>query len=206
MIKAVLFDFDGVLTTDKTGSQTTTRYLSNATGVELSRLQSAFRKFNQALILGKTTHEEIWDDLCSDIGRTLDIALLEAAFESTPMSQRMLSLARGIRAQCAVGIVTDNKKDRMDFLKNLHDLPSLFDPIVVSAEIGTDKGSPEIFEEALRRLRIKGDECVFIDNSPSNLIAPRSLGMKTTYFDDETQDFKSLLAAMEDLGVRVGNA
>jgi len=34
MIKAVFFDFDGVLTLDKTGSLTTARYISVATGID----------------------------------------------------------------------------------------------------------------------------------------------------------------------------
>jgi phosphoglycolate phosphatase-like HAD superfamily hydrolase len=44
-IKAVLFDFDGVLTTDKTGSLTTARFLSQRTGIDLARVQSVLRNF-----------------------------------------------------------------------------------------------------------------------------------------------------------------
>jgi len=46
MIKAVLFDYDGVLTTDKTGSVTTHRYLSEKTA-------SASRCF--AMLSARTT-------------------------------------------------------------------------------------------------------------------------------------------------------
>ena len=205
-VKAVLFDFDGVLTTDKTGSLTTTRYLSARTGIELSRVQSVFRRFNGDLTLGKTTHERIWDDVCRGLGQDVDIEVLREAFESTPLSARMLDLARRLRAKHSVGIVTDNKQDRIELLKKLHDLPSLFDPIVVSAEVGIDKGEPGIFLEAVRRLRIDPQEGIFIDNSRENLIAPGSLGMKTIYFDDEKQDFDGLLVALEALGVALDDA
>lgn len=201
-----MFDFDGVLTNDKTGSLTTTRYLSRITGIDLSTVQSAFRRFNDDLTLGRTTHAAVWADICSDLGQTVGLELLEAAFESTPLNERMLSLARGLRSRYSVGIVTDNKKDRIDALKRLHDLNSLFDPIVVSSEVGLGKDSPRIFVGALQLLRVKSEECIFIDNNKANLVAPDSLGMKTIYFDDEAQDFKALLAELQAHGAIVGDA
>ena len=205
-IKAVLFDFDGVLTTDKTGSLTTTRFLSERTGIDLARVQSVFRNFNDDLTLGKTTHTRVWESICEGLGMSLSIELLKEAFESTPMNARMLELARNLHPRYSVGIVTDNKKDRIDHLKRIHDLPSLFDPIAVSAEIGVAKDSPEMFLGVLSHLNAHPNECVFIDNSQENLIAPGSLGINTIYFDDETQDFEALSAALKGFGVVVSDA
>jgi putative hydrolase of the HAD superfamily len=195
-IRAIFFDFDGVLTADKTGSITTLRYLSNATGIELGRLSDAFREFNHSLNLGRTTHAAIWPALCDKLNRRVDIGLLSAAFESTPFNAGMLQLARNLRKTCSVGIITDNKADRMDCLKRRAGLSALFDPIVVSAEVGSDKESPRIFERALNHLAVKAGESVFIDNSPGNLIAPRALGMNTIYFDDGKNDLRGLAATL----------
>jgi putative hydrolase of the HAD superfamily len=41
--KAVFFDFDGVLTLDRTGSLTTNRYLNQTTGIPLERIDAAIR-------------------------------------------------------------------------------------------------------------------------------------------------------------------
>ncbi|HEX2566436.1 MAG TPA: HAD-IA family hydrolase [Burkholderiales bacterium] len=201
-----MFDFDGVLTTDTTGSFTTTRYLSQRTGIELSRVQSAFRRFNRDLTLGRTTHAAVWEEICTELGLAISLDLLEEAFESTPLNERMLAIASGLRSRYSVGIITDNKKDRIDTLKRLHDLPRLFDPIVVSSEVGIGKDNPEIFLGALRVLRVKPEECIFIDNSQANLIAPEAIGMKTIYFDDEKQDFKAFLADLQSHGAIAGNA
>ena len=206
LTKAVLFDFDGVLTTDKTGSLTTTRYLSERTGIALSQVQSVFRKFNSDLTLGRTTHERIWDSICGELGQKLSIELLEDAFESTPMSARMLCLARELKSRYSVGIVTDNKKDRIDHLKKIHGLSSVFDPIAVSAEVGFSKDDPQIFLGVVGKLGVTPDECIFIDNSRENLVAPDSLGIKTIYFDDEKQDFTALLAALRSHGAIVSDA
>ena len=205
-IRAVMFDFDGVLTSDKTGSLTTMRYLSQRTGIELSTVQAAFRRFNNELTLGRTTHAAVWGDICADLGRAVSFDLLEKAFESTPLNERMLAIARGLRPRHSVGIVTDNKKDRINALKRLHDLPRLFDPIVVSSEIGLGKDDPRMFLAALQLLHAQAEECIFIDNSKENLVAPSSIGIRTIYFDDEKQDFKALLTQLQEHGAIVGDA
>jgi putative hydrolase of the HAD superfamily len=108
-----------------------------------------------------------------------------------------------LQSRYSVAIVTDNKKDRIDHLKKLHNLSSVFDPIAVSAEVGVGKDDPKIFLGVLGKLGVSPDECIFIDNSRENLIAPGSLGIKTIYFDDEGQDFTALLAALRSHGAIV---
>lgn len=206
MIKAVFFDYDGVLTTDKTGSQTTTRYLSRVTGIELSAVKDAFGRYNRDLTLGKVTHAQIWPGICSALGQELNIGLLHEAFESTPMNSKVFSLARQLKERHSVGIITDNKKDRIDHLRQFQGLLSLFDPIVVSAEVGSDKRSTEIFLIALRHAGVSPEESVFIDNNKDNLEAPHALGIKTIFHDDAKNDFQALCRALETVGVHAGNA
>jgi len=205
-MKAVFFDYDGVLTTDKTGSLTTTRYLSKATGIELSAVKAAFSRHNTDLTLGRTTHARVWHDICDALGQKVDIRLLFEAFESTPMNTGMFSLARELKKKHLVGIITDNKKDRIEHLKRHQMLESLFSPIVVSAEIGADKKSDEVFLHALRVAGVSAKETVFIDNSEDNLVAPGALGFKTFFHDDEKNDIAALSAALRELGLLARDA
>ncbi|MBU0589132.1 MAG: HAD-IA family hydrolase [Gammaproteobacteria bacterium] len=206
MLKAVFFDFDGVLTTDKTGSATTTHYISQKTGIELSTVKAAFARHNTALTLGKTTHSEIWRQLCDDLGQSLSISLLHEAFESTPLNKEMFTLARSLRQAYLVGIITDNKKDRIDYLRRQHNLDALFDFVIVSAEVGSDKGEQSIFLTALRSTGVKASEAVFIDNNKENLMVPSALGMKTCFHDDERNDVQVLVKLLQELGVAIGDA
>lgn len=80
----------------------------------------------------------------------------------------------------------------------------LFDPIVVSAEVGSDKTGTAIFERALGHLGVKPNESVFIDNSEDNLVAANALGMNTIHFNDQTNDLEALVRALvEQYGVRI---
>jgi len=192
-----------VLTRDKTGSLTTLRYLGEATGIAYARLREVFKAHNEAPTLGTTTHDEIWPAVCEALGCRIDKALLRRAFESTPFNAEMMRLARDLRCSCRVGIITDNKQDRIDHLRRFASLDAVFDPIVVSAEVGASKAGPLIFERALQGLGIAPGESVFIDNSEDNLVAPRRLGLHTIHFDDEANDVAALAAALQALGLAV---
>jgi phosphoglycolate phosphatase-like HAD superfamily hydrolase len=102
LIKAVFFDYDGVLTKDKTGSLTTTRYISDASGIDRALVEAAFARHNDDLTPGRTTHAQIWQALCSELGRDISISLLYAAFESTPLNQDMFAPARTLKRRHCV--------------------------------------------------------------------------------------------------------
>ena len=189
---AVFFDYDGVLTTDRTGSLTTCRHLSSRTGIELNVLANVLHSFNADLSVGKRTHAEIWPEVCGMLGQRVPLELLAEAFDSTPENAPMFALAKELRRSCIVGIITDNKKDRMDRLRKAQRLDELFSPIVVSAEVGCTKEDAQIFEAALARSGLAASSCLFIDNSRANLLRPRALGMHTIHFDDESNDVAGL--------------
>ena len=159
-------------------------------------MRDAFKPFNTELILGRTSHEEIWPELCAKLNREIEIDLLRRAFESTPINEGMLQLAVELKQSYSVGIITDNKKDRIDHLKIHFSLATLFVPIVVSAEVGSDKSTSGIFEVALNNLRLKPAQSVFIDNNTDNLTVASALGMNTIYFDDQSNDIAGLIATL----------
>ena len=192
MIKAIFFDYDGVLTRDKTGSLTTNRFLSEYTGIPDEAVREAFRPHNAELNEGKKNYSEIWPDVCAVFRCALPRELLLAAFESTPLNEEVFALARELKKRCSVGIITDNKRDRIEHLRQYQRLDELFTPIVVSAEVRCTKTTAAIFEYALGCLEIPPEESLFIDNSAKNLLAPAALGMKTIYFDDEKNDVPDL--------------
>jgi 2-haloacid dehalogenase len=57
-----------------------------------------------------------------------------------------------------------------------------FDFIVISGEIGLVKPSREIFDFLLEKTGRRAEELIFIDDSPTNVIAARSLGFNAIQF------------------------
>jgi 2-haloacid dehalogenase len=58
----------------------------------------------------------------------------------------------------------------------------LFDGIILSGEVKLIKPEPEIFELCLQRIGKPADQCLFIDDSESNIIAARKMGFDTVHF------------------------
>lgn len=200
MIRTIFFDYDGVLTTDKSGLLTTFRYLSEASGIALSTISDAFNPYIGDLLLGRASHAHIWRHT---MGEEMDISLLARAFESTPLNLRMFSLAQKLRANYSIGIITDNSKDRMDHLRKYQELDSLFSPIIVSAEVGGGKRDKDIFLHATSCAGVAPDESIFIDNSEANLVMARSVGMHTVFHDDERNDVGALMKELKLFGAHV---
>ena len=202
MIKAIFFDFDGVLTLDASGSQSVCNYICAQTGISKTLFADAYKKYNPDLQTGQRTHEDIWDSLCMDIGQPIDSDIRYDSFINTPMNLEMLELARQLKANdFSIGIITDNKTDRMKSIANHHGLYDIFDSIIVSAEIGSGKKQDHIFLKAFESLAVSPQECIFIDNKESNLVVPRNLGVAAIYFDHSKNDISGLKQTLCELDV-----
>ncbi len=59
-----------------------------------------------------------------------------------------------------------------------------FDEVVISGEIGMRKPEPRIFEHALGRIGLAGEECVFVDDIEANIEAARRLGIVGVHHRD----------------------
>lgn len=202
MIKAIFFDFDGVLTLDSAGSYTTCTNIQKCIpDLSLDRILQCYRVHHPRLLLGQTTHAAVWTDFCACVGKDLDLEVLEEAFKNTPMNEKMLELCGRLKEKYKLGIITDNSKERIDLLKEEMKLLATFPIVLVSGETGVRKDSDETFIQALRLAGCLPEECIFIDNNKSNLAAPRRLGWNTIFHDDKKNDIDFLVAELETLGV-----
>lgn len=192
MIKGLFFDFDGVITMEKQGSPTIISYISKETNIPYETVNNAYCKHNHDLLYGSITHKDIWKHFCKDIGYSLDYQMLEKAFMNITIDQKMLQYIKDRRNDYLIGMITDNKADRIKAIVNNTELQELFDVIVISADVHSRKSERKIFEEALNQSGLKAEECVFIDNTASNLIKPFEMGFTTIYFDDAKRDYSCL--------------
>ncbi|WP_328523585.1 HAD family hydrolase [Kribbella sp. NBC_00359] len=74
----------------------------------------------------------------------------------------------------------------------------MFDDVVISGEVGMRKPEPEIFLLAARRLDLKPEECVFIDDLELNVDGARAVGMTAilhTEYDETRRALETLFGA-----------
>ncbi|MCL2411190.1 MAG: HAD hydrolase-like protein [Treponema sp.] len=201
-IKAVLFDYDGVMTLDKSGSDSVCNFISAKMGIDKTFFKNEYRKFNNDLSDGKITHIDIWEKLCENTGKQIPLSVLYDSFINTPIDVKMHDFVLKIKNQNIItGLITDNKADRIDYIDKKHDLGKYYDIIAVSGKLGYGKYCDKIFLYVLEKLNVKPEECIFIDNQENNLIIPDKLGFNTLYYDDETRDLCKLKNEIENLGI-----
>ena len=199
MIKAVLFDFDGVLTIDKTGSTTITNYISKTSGIPLENVKACYYKYNKPLLLGETTHQEIWQDFCKSLGQNVDYDILLDSFRETRLDEKMITLVQELKERYLIGLVTDNKCDRINTILEYRGLNECFDSVAISANLHSGKDSHSIFEYILGVLNVSASECLFIDNTEKNLVVPREMGMATILYDDDNRDYDLFINVLEKI-------
>lgn len=199
MIKAILFDFDGVLTTSKTGSEPIIKFISNKCNIPIEIVKESYYKHNDSLLNGKITHQDILSELSADIQHDIDYDILIQAFQNTRLDKNMITLLKELKKSYLIAMVTDNKTDRIDTVLEFNNLSAYFDYVTISARLHSRKDKPYIFEDVVKHLSVNPNECVFIDNTAENLVIPNQMGMKTILFDDEGRDvtkFKNTLTEM----------
>ncbi len=206
MIKAVFFDFDGVLTTDFNGTGTICENLHQyCSAVSLADLHEIYLRHALPLFKSGQPHETIWPAFCEEIGQTISFDALHRALATFPKNDAMFALAQELKQQCTVGMITDNFADRMDLIEEKEQLSTIFDPIVVSSKVGVSKhdGTPRIFQIALEQAACAPEEAVFIDNQEKNLVVPVQMGIHTYWFDNAKNDVAALRVALAEWGLEI---
>ena len=197
MIKCILFDFDGVLTIDKTGSTSITNYIAQETGISLDVIKAYYYKHNKKLLMGEITHEDMWDVFCADVGKQIPYQVLIDSFKNTALDGKMFEYIKELKGQYSIGMITDNKVDRIETILRHNHYEEYFDVIAISAMLHSGKDYGTIFQYVLDNMNVTASECIFIDNTAKNLIIPKSMGMQTILFDDENRDFDLFVRNLE---------
>jgi epoxide hydrolase-like predicted phosphatase len=200
MIRAVISDFGGVLTTPLIES-----FLGyqDHSGITLEQLGVAMSKATERadgvhplfeLEKGRITEREFLDQVELELGEPLS-EFRETWFAhlrpNEPMIERMRALkGRGMR----MALLTNNVREwEPHWRAKLPDVDDVFELVVDSAFVGMRKPDPAIYELTLERLGdVSAEECVFVDDVDVNCHAARELGMQTVHFVENEQALAEL--------------
>jgi putative hydrolase of the HAD superfamily len=128
---------------------------------------------------GKLTTAEYWADVRQQLGLDEDsIATLEQDyFSGDELDLELVKYARGLQTQgYPIGLLSNDSLALMDKLQSLG-IRDLFNPAVISAQIGVMKPDPQAYQIALERLGNKPGTVIFIDDMPANIDGARQLGI-----------------------------
>ena len=206
-IKAILWDFGGVLTTSPFEAFNRFEAAHDLPKDFIRRVNSTNPTTNAwAQFESNTITTEQFDQLFEQESESLGhpvLGMRVLGLLSGELRPRMVSALRKCKEHFKVGCITNNMKSgegpsmARDEAKAAasQSVMALFDVIVESSVEGVRKPDPRIYEIACGRMGITPDTCVFLDDLGINLKPAKALGMTTIKVIEEDQAIKDLTKA-----------
>lgn len=189
MIKAILFDFDGVIAIRDLHI---TRRLHEVYGVPNEKLKEAWSKYKIDYQLGDIDFKTWCRRYCNEIEIKADYDGILDSFKEVKLHKDVLHFIKDLKKDYKTGLISDCFKDRMEFIVKKFKLDNYFDKFIFSYETKLRKTDPKAFENAAKIMECKPEECVYIDNDAEKLTIAEKAKMKAIYFDSELRKVDEL--------------
>lgn len=189
MVKAIIFDCFGVLTTEGWLSFKA-KYFSHDPDL-FALVSDISHQADKGLI----THE-------AAIRATAELAGISPeefrqAIERYVPNEELFAYIKQLKSDYKLGLLSNVAANYLHQIFTEQQL-GLFDAIVLSFQNGFIKPQPEAFTNAAKELGVEAGECVFIDDQDRNVNGARAAGMKAVLYQDVPklrQEFDTLLKA-----------
>jgi putative hydrolase of the HAD superfamily len=195
VIKAVIFDWGGVLIENPT--EGILQYSREVLGIGTGCMLGAYRKLIPYFQEGKITEEEFWKGVRRRTGAkgAMPVSLWLEAFEHSCVEKEdVFAVAHALhRRGFVTGILSNTEKPARPIMQR--DSYRIFDPVVLSWQVGSAKPQRRIFEALIETLRLNPHEILLIDDVGANIAAAKDLGLRGLLFTD-AETLKSDLASL----------
>lgn len=202
-IKALLFDIGGVLV--KTQLDVFYQVGSLLFGCSEQDLETHIASMVKELERGEVDCYAVWEelgDLLEAQGRSrpeperIDEIWAQTIRATLEIDQEMVRFCTELKGLLPMGALSNTIADHASHLRGLG-LYSLFNPCVLSCEVGLRKPERRIYRLASELLNTPPENCLFIDDLSVNIKAAKAAKMQTHLFTDRN----SLKKSLEEAGV-----
>lgn len=151
---------------------------------DLNRIVFEGQSARQAT-LGRITVDQHWEQVATRLGRPPSEvpALRDEFFAGDVLDLELLAFVRQIRRRGKTGLISNAWSNGRQYLVQ-NKLEDAFDLIILSAELGTMKPEPAIYEAALDSAQVSPQESIFVDDVRENVESAARLGMHAIQFVD----------------------
>ncbi len=197
MKRALIFDFGGVFmkTVDHEPRLYWDRRLNLSPG-SVERIVHGSESWRQAQ-LGLISLNDYWADVAGQLAITPDETqqLAHDFYSGDQLDTEMVALAQQLRANGhPVALLSNDSLALLNKLQGLG-IVDLFNPLVVSAQIGVMKPDPRSYQTVLDRLQRPAPEAIFIDDMPANIAGATALTIRGIHYTTT----EALKAALQPL-------
>lgn len=209
-MKAVIFDFDGVIVDSE-------RYWDQGCLAIYQTMLPQWTTEDDKQLKGRSVHD-IYPWLVKEHGLTLTKdeymgrlhEFVRTIYEEqTQMIDGILELLEALQARrIPLAIASSSQRNWIDMALARFDIGHYFRYIVVAQDVGRGKPDPAVYIEAARRLDVPADECIAIEDSTNGLKSAKAADMFCIALqhlsDTHPQDLSAahmIVTSLRDIGV-----
>lgn len=175
MIKAIIFDFAGVIGTD--GYWIWLK--ENVTDLESKR--EYYQKISEQVDKAAISNPEFVKAISDDTGIPED-KIWQEIYKEIVINDELLKFIKQLKKKYKIGLLSNFTSPWLREIFENYNLHSYFDQLIISSEHKLIKPEPEIFHKMLKMLKVKKNEAIFIDDRQIHVDAANSIGIKGMLF------------------------
>lgn len=193
MIKAIIFDFAGVIGTDGYWI-----WLGEIVP-NLDQKKEYFSAIADKVDKGIITNSEFTKLLSMKLGIPQN-QIWEQESMRIIINTKVVNLIRILKKHYKIGLLTNFTHEWMTDLLKKNRLKQLFDAILISSLHGVIKPEPAAYNKMLEFLSIRKEEAVFIDDREIHVVGAKKIGLTAILYKNERQLRSDLIT----LGITIG--
>lgn len=191
MIKAIIFDYYGVLLTNTHSERLAKLYTTHPEKAE------EFSAVNRAADVGILSHEESRHRMAELLGIPYERLLEEYARGEQPNESLIAFITTRLKPQYKIGLLSNStSREQLDLRFAAGRLDEIFDEVVSSGDIGFIKPQPEAYEFTAMKLGVLPEECVMVDDIADFCRGAEQVGMQAVQYSSIDQVIGALAALL----------
>ena len=198
MIRAVIFDFGNVICSFDVEIFLAKLHEWSGLDVETLRDRIYGSRLHSRYERGEISSERFYREISRLTGARVSAEEFAEGFSDifTPLESTH-GLIRALKGTYRLGLLSNTNE--WHFLRHIRKVPvfPLFDAVTLSFEVGALKPEPEIYLDALRKLSLPPEACVFIDDIGKYAEGAAALGIRGIRYTGHAE----LLRELSGLGV-----
>ncbi len=195
MIKAVIFDFGGVIVNDT--DQITFKEISERFNIKYSLAASIASELAKAYQIKNIPEKGFWKEFAKRVGRDLPQGCENLWADTHNQNSKENFEVKEVISKLKsngykLAVLSNTILPHAEYNRKQKRYKG-FDAVTLSCEVGLRKPGKEIYLMVTGKIGIPPENCVYVDDKSENLAPARKVGMKTILFKNAQQLKKDLM-------------
>ncbi len=194
MIKAIIFDIGGVLIPEHMSLQI--KSFARHFNINPEIVFALSDKYSKELMTGELPLKKFLLMVKKNSGLKVTVPELLKVWQNKyveilGLNEEIISFAKSLKPKYKIAILS-NLSDESYKINKKRGLFKDFDASVVSCVVKMRKPDSKIFKLITAKLKVKPDECIFVDDHPGNVLSANDLGFNTIHYSNMAHFYDSL--------------